>query len=93
MCCLLQAVRRATRLELLHYRPPGPLTLHDLHLLSSLPALRHLRLCPSRAHPAEQDAGVVADLARRLMPRLETLEFGDMRWKPFIEAMLGFLLG
>lgn len=39
----------------------------------------------------EEGAGVVTDLARRLVPRLETVEFGDVDAKTFHEASAGLL--
>lgn len=71
---------QATRLELLHYCPRGPLTPHDLHLLSSLPALR--RLCivgPWTRSARKREAGTIEELACRLRhrPHAVALEWSD----------------
>lgn len=56
-------MRQATRLELLHHCCPDQLTLRDLHILASLPALRRLRLVGSWNE--------LADSACTLMPHVE----------------------
>lgn len=71
-CCPLQAVCKATDLQLLYFYSPGLLRRREIRLLSSLPALRHLRIAGPYTHLEEQEAAV--EKARRLLPHLGSVE-------------------
>lgn len=66
----LQVVRQTTRLEELRCDMKRPLTVHELHLISSLPALRCLGI-KMLTRLAEEEMEVAIELARALRPRLE----------------------
>lgn len=84
----LQALRRAPRLELLHYNVPGMLIPSNMSIIASLPALCRLSVIGPWTPAFEQDA---TNLARARLPETVTVE--PINWEAFMEASAAFLLG
>lgn len=78
-------------MQLLYFYSPGLLRRREIRLLSSLPALRHLRIAGPYTHLVEQEAAV--EKAHWLLPHLESVELMCYRgWEIFEHETAELLL-